>query len=245
MDKAFKKLALDVLHISEAHKARRSAERRRFLVAARKKLVNDLYTAHQRTLPPISWSHLPNEGVIFEDSPFAVFISSESNEIGQLPEGSVQSDLVPFLSSWMQARESSIYANPYARVASPNSTNLELAVNVFICPVCDMDRTKRHTSVLIGLNDLRSHFRCLDLPDTLDLVFSFEGLACALTLVGLLDMDPATATVDDLDARDARFFCETCEISWNRGVFGRQALTWRECVSRTIPTMSKINVTLT
>ncbi|EDR04345.1 uncharacterized protein LACBIDRAFT_330580 [Laccaria bicolor S238N-H82] len=203
---SFKKLALDVLYISEAHKVR-------------------------RTLPPISWSHLPNEAVFLEESPFAVFIASESNEIGQLPEGSVQSDLVPFLSSWMQARESEIYANPYARMASPNNTNLELAVNVFVCPICDIVGTTRHTSVLIGLKDLRSHFRCLESPDALNFNFSFEGLACVLTLVGLLDMDPATATVDDLDARDARFFCETCEISRNGGVSGKQALTWRECIS--------------
>ena len=35
-----------------------------------------------------------------------------------------------------------------------------------------------------------------------------DSIACALTLVGLLDMDPATAKdVDDLDAiGDARFF---------------------------------------
>jgi hypothetical protein len=183
--------------------------------------------------------------VIYEDSPFAAFIASESNEIGQLPEESVQSDLELFLSSWMQARERGIYANLYARMASPNSTNLDLAVNVFICPICDIDWTRRHTSVLIGLKDLRSHFRCLDFPLTLDFEVSFEGLACAVTLLGLLGMDPATATVDDLDARDARFFCETCEISWNRGVFGRQALTWRECVSRTVPRMSTIDVTLT
>ena len=52
--------------------------------------------------------------------------------------------------------------------------------------------------------------------------FSPEVLACALTIVGLLDMNPATAkAVNDLDAiGDARHFCETCKISWNRGVFG-------------------------
>ena len=186
--------------------------------------MDDRYRTHQKTLPPTSWPNLPNVEAIYECEPFAAFIASESKKVGQLPGGPVQSHLAPFLDSWMQVHESNIYA----RLESPYE-NLDLAVNVFVCASCEDDGIGCPASILIGLKDLRSHFKCIN--PQFEFQFSFAGRASALALIGLLGMDPKTATVNDLDARDARFFCEGCNISWNRGVLGRQALMWKECVS--------------
>ena len=189
--------------------------------------MGDRYRTHQMTLPPTSWPNLPKVEAIYEREPFAAFIASESNEVGVLPEELVQSHLAPFLDSWMHLHESNISA----RLEFPYM-NSDLAVNVFVCASCEDDGIRRPASILIGLKDLRSHFKCID--PQFEFRFSFAGRANALALVDLLGMDPKTVTVNDLDARDARFFCEGCNISWNRGAFGRQALTWRECVSRAI-----------
>jgi hypothetical protein len=235
LDQAYKQLALELLRTSEAHKIDRLEKQRRFLIFQRQNLVSDQYRTHQKTLLPTSWPNLPNVELVYEREPFATFISSESNEVGELPEELVQSHLVPFLDSWMQAHES----NVYPRLESPYE-NLDLAVNVFVCASCEDDGTRRTASILIGLKDLRSHFKCID--PLLEFRFSFTGRASALALVDLLGIDPKTATVNDLDARDARFFCEGCDISWSRGVLGRQALTWRECVSRAILMIPKANL---
>ena len=143
---------------------------------------------------------------------------------GVLSEEPVQNHLAAFLDSWMQMHESNIYA----RLEFPYG-NLDLAVNVFVCASCEDD--------LIGLKDLRSHFKCIG--PKFDFRFSFAGRARALALVDLLGMDPKTATANILDASDARFFCEGCK---NRGAFGHQALTWRECVSRAILLISKADM---
>ena len=189
--------------------------------------MGDRYRTYQKTLPPTSWPNFPNVEVIYEREPFATFIASESNEVGVLPEELVQSHLTSFLDSWLQMHESNIFA----RLESPYE-NLDLAVNVFVCASCEDD--------LIGVKDLRSHFKCIG-PQS-EFQFNFAGRASALALVDLLGMDPKTATVNYLNARDARFFCEGCNISWNQGVLGRPAFTWRECVSRTILIMPKADM---
>ena len=197
--------------------------------------MGDRYRTHQQTLPPTLWPNLPRVEAIYERKPYAAFIASESNEVGELPEEPVQNHLAPFLDSWMQMHESNISAS----LESPYG-DLDLAVNVFVCASCEDDGIRRPASILIGLKDLRSHFKCIG--PQFEFRFSFPGRASALALVDLLDMDPKTATVDILDARDARFFCEGCNISWNRGAFGRQALTWRECASRAILLISKADM---
>ena len=227
MDQAYKQLALELLRTSEAHKIDRLEKQRRSLIFQRQKLVGDRYRTHRKTLPASLWLNLPKVEEIYEREPFAAFIASESNEIGVLPEELVQSRLAPLLDSWMQMHESNIYA----RLESPYE-NLDLAVNVFVCGYCADGGIIRLGSILIGLKDLRSHFKCIG--RRYEFRLSFTGRASALALVDLLDMDPKTATVNVLDARDARFFCEECSMSWNRGAFGREALTWRECVSRAI-----------
>ena len=161
------------------------------------------YRTYQKILPSTSWPNLPNAEVIYEREPFAASTASESNEVGVLPEEPVQNHLAAFLDSWMQMHESNIYAR-----LEFSHENLDLAVNVFVCASCKDD--------LIGLKDLRSHFKCIG--PQFEFRFSFTGRASALALVDLLDMDPKTATVNLMDARDARFFCEGCNISWNEGV---------------------------
>ncbi|EDR07646.1 uncharacterized protein LACBIDRAFT_327520 [Laccaria bicolor S238N-H82] len=214
-----KQLALELLRTSETHKIDRLEKQRWFLIFYRQKV----------TLPPTSWPNLPNVEAIYEHEPFAAFIASESKEVGKLPEETVQTHLAPFLDSWMQVHESNILA----RLESPYE-NLDLAANVFICASCESedDCTRRRTSILIGLENLRAHFKCID-PQC-EFRFSISGRAVALALLDLLGMDPKTVTVSILDARDARFFCEGCDVSWKRGVLGRQPLTWRECISHVI-----------
>ncbi|EDR04454.1 uncharacterized protein LACBIDRAFT_304523 [Laccaria bicolor S238N-H82] len=224
---SYKQLALALLRASEAHKIGRLEKERRPLIFQRQKLVEDRYHTYQKTLPPTSWPNLPRVNVVYEWEPFSAFIASESNEVGVLPEEPVQSHLTPFLDAWMQTHQSNIYA----RLEAPYE-NMDLAVNVFVCASCEGRFNRRHASIPIGLKDLRSHFKCIG--PQFGFRFSSAGRASALALVDLLGMDPKTATVNDLDARDARFFCEGCDISWDRRVLGRQALKWRECISHVI-----------
>jgi hypothetical protein len=235
LDQAYKQLALEMLRTSDAHKIDRLERERRFLVFQRQKLVGDRYRTHQKTLPPTSWPNLPNVEAIYEHEPFAAFIASELKEVGELPEGPIQSHLAPFIDSWWQIHESNIYASLESQYE-----NLDLAVNVFVCASCEDAGTRQPATILIGLKDLRSHFKCIN--PQFEFRFSFAGRVGALALVDLMGIDPKTATVNDLDARDARFFCEGCDFSWNRGVLGRQALTWRECVSLAILMIPKADL---
>ncbi|EDR04428.1 uncharacterized protein LACBIDRAFT_304475 [Laccaria bicolor S238N-H82] len=218
--RSYKQLALELLQTSEAHKIYRLERQQWSLTLQRQKLVGDWYHTHQKTLPPTSWPNLPKVEAIYKCEPFAAFIASESNEVGELPKELVQSHLAPFLDSWMQVHEH----NMSARLESLYE-NLDLAVNVFICASCEDDRIGCPPLVLIGLKDLRSHFKCID--SQFDFQFSAAGRANTLMLVDLLGMDLKTVTVNDLDTRDAQIFCEGCNVSWNSGV-ARQALMWRD-----------------
>ncbi|KAJ7192058.1 hypothetical protein B0H12DRAFT_1171893 [Mycena haematopus] len=144
----------------------------------------------------------------------------------------------------------------------PNSERdlerLDLATSVFTCLgswVGAMSVTAGRS--LIGWAGAGAHLRCRSLRTFWDRRphFAPEGAEAADALVRLVGLDPATATAEQMDGlcggelhtrartgkgagRDAdpdrRFLCLLCPVEVHRGVHGRRAMRWRECVQHTI-----------
>lgn len=60
--------------------------------------------------------------------------------------------------------------------------------------------------------------------------FSHEGSAAAITLISLAGLDISSATPSEMDQRDLRFFCRTCDPESYHGGHERQLYTWRTAV---------------
>lgn len=64
--------------------------------------------------------------------------------------------------------------------------------------------------------------------------FCSVGYAAASSLISQLGLDPDTATLEEVDAKDARFLCMNCPTKSHKRVQGRKAYTWRECVAHAV-----------
>lgn len=97
-----------------------------------------------------------------------------------------------------------------------------LATSVFECGRC--------RKALHGFDAISDHLHCPAPHDTMS--FSTSGATAVETLLKLLNMDPVTTLTGELDKLDHRFMCANCPVhaTGRRGVRGRYALRWRECV---------------
>ncbi|KAJ6473108.1 hypothetical protein C8R45DRAFT_1012259 [Mycena sanguinolenta] len=140
----------------------------------------------------------------------------------------------------------------------PDLDRLGLATSVFTCLgswVGAMSVTAGRS--LIGWAGAGAHLRCRSLRSFWDrrVHFASEGAEAAAALVRLVGLNPDTATAGQMDEfcggelhtgagagkgagggadLDRRFVCMLCPVEVHRGMHGRRAMRWRECVQHTI-----------
>lgn len=215
-------------------------KRRKRLVLERKKVVELRYTEYTKTLKPEQWTSimpLPEVYKLFDD-----FISSKDDVIGEISKKDALARFprltLQFMDSEVNRLASLLPKGTDHSVASMDCyARLNLATSVFGCRICQFG----HISgvALCGWTDICSHmnqksrepfFPRLPFPH-LKLDFNSVGYATSTSLIRSLGLDPGTTTTEQLDLIDARFFCGTCPILSIRGVRGRKAYTWTECMT--------------
>ncbi|EAU88880.2 hypothetical protein CC1G_12651 [Coprinopsis cinerea okayama7 len=110
---------------------------------------------------------------------------------------------------------------------------MSLATSVFSCHSC---KSGRHAALaIIGWDAACAHI-CGSHPSYFHTTWEFcsVGYAAAANIIRSLGLNPETATPEDLDKIDARFFCGNCPVTLHRKLRGRKAYTWRECVSHAV-----------
>ncbi|KAF5315850.1 hypothetical protein D9611_005055 [Ephemerocybe angulata] len=110
---------------------------------------------------------------------------------------------------------------------------MKRATAVFSCTSC---KAGRHSGLaVIGWDSACVHM-CGSYSHYFHMGWEFcsVGYAAAASLVRQLGLDPDTATPEEVDALDARFFCGNCPVKTHKKVQGRKAYTWRECVMHAV-----------
>ncbi|KAF9528094.1 hypothetical protein CPB83DRAFT_356333 [Crepidotus variabilis] len=131
---------------------------------------------------------------------------------------------------------------------------LELATSVFSCPPCEAEvKCASDASAVVGWNELKNHLHCsparekassttptpstsavkdkVATPLELPLRADKGGARDAISLLRLLALDPLTTTAEDMDKLDPRFLCMCCSPETSKGLTGRRAMGWRECLA--------------
>ncbi|KAK7053705.1 hypothetical protein R3P38DRAFT_1464714 [Favolaschia claudopus] len=131
---------------------------------------------------------------------------------------------------------------------------LKLATSVFTCLGSWVGRMSVTAGrALIGWAGAGAHLRCRSLRNYWERRphYAAEGAATAAALLRLVDLDPAVTTAKQMDevcggelrgcgvqgktgGPDKRFVCLLCPVEACRGVRGRRAMRWRECVQHFI-----------
>jgi len=231
----------------------RLADERKELLQKRQKLVDDMY--HQYATSRFAaemWSSLPPAEVVRELKYFKRFISSESEEVGDLLAERSAEQLDAFIDTSFEKPKKvltmvSLLANGKKKAEGDDCwfEVLELATAVFSCPPCDADaETASEAAALVGWSELKNHLYCALPKDKASTTMAHErkgkpefplranknGTKDALSLLKLLELDPSTTTAEELDKLDPRFLCMCCPREASKSQIGRKAMKWRESV---------------
>jgi hypothetical protein len=213
-----------------------NAQKRKRLILERKDVVKSCYTEYSRTLKPEQWTSIMPLHEVFKDTLFKDFIFSEADVIREI---SKKDALARFPQLTLEFMDSQVYrlasllpGGADHSVASIDCyARLNLATSVFDCRLCQFHDISG--VALCGWTNICSHMNQKS-PESsvphLRLEFNSVGSATSLSLIRSLGLDPGTTTPEQLDLIDARFFCGTCPILSMRGIRGRKAYTWTECV---------------
>ncbi|KZV99509.1 hypothetical protein EXIGLDRAFT_762603 [Exidia glandulosa HHB12029] len=106
---------------------------------------------------------------------------------------------------------------------------LNLATTVFSCTSCRLDEIRKHDHYpyVVAHVHLYHPNRCRGVWSPADLEFNGRGRDIIADLVRISGLNPATATCQDMDIRDARIVCGAC---YEDGPYNASAMTWWRCV---------------
>lgn len=240
---------------ADAAKARHVDEKKD-LLQKRQKLVDDMYHkfANSRFTTDM-WSSLPPADVIRELDYFKDFINSETEEVGELSEERSIDQLNAFIeTSFEKPKRALTFASLLTTGKMKDYLGngherefdvLELATSIFSCPPCEAEaKAPSEASAVVGWSELKNHLYCttskektsvpqdkkgksrLEIPLRADK----GGTKDAVSLLKMLGLDPSTTTAEHLDILNPRFLCLCCPREVSKGVAGRKAMSWRECV---------------
>jgi hypothetical protein len=206
----------------------------------RQNIVKSYYTEYRKTLKPEQWAYVPPLHQIFRDSLFSDFLSSKADPMAELSRENALARFPRLVSEFMDAQVSRLVLllpeETEGAIAPMDScARVNLATSVFFCKVCFDSQLCGvalcgWTNICPHMSNSRPSYDFSKLYH-MNLRFDPVGRSAACSLIRCLGLDPATTTPEHLDLIDARFFCETCPISSVRGVRGRKAFKWMECVS--------------
>ncbi|KAJ7124419.1 hypothetical protein C8R44DRAFT_875455 [Mycena epipterygia] len=252
--KHWKKARPYVLPLVDAARHARLAHERTLLIKTRSRVVVLAASHILRTAPRETWAYNPPAYAIEAFAPLRELIHDPSDtpladDDQRLAEALV--GLPAFVEEWRNDKRqliASLLPSPstsYA-VEAPDVRRLQLATSVFTCLGSWVGPTAVTAGrSLIGWEGAGAHLRCRSLQRFWDRRphFAPEGAAAARELVRLVGLDPETTTAAQMDRlcgngkegeEEKRFLCALCPTQGRKGIRGRPAMRWRECVQHTI-----------
>ncbi|KAJ7775650.1 hypothetical protein DFH07DRAFT_87474 [Mycena maculata] len=252
--KRWNKARPHVLPLVGVARSERLRRERKELVDSRTSAVAEAASHVLRTAPPKTWAYVPPFYTIHSFAPLRTLIDDPSDARLTSQDARLADALVglpAFVEAW-RAEKRALLASLLppavdADVATPADVRrLELATSVFTCLgswVGGMTVTAGRS--LIGWEGAGAHLRCRSLARFWDHRphYAPEGAAAARELVRLVGLDPETTTAAEMDRLcgdgregngEKRFLCVLCPTEGYKGVRGRRAMRWRECVQHTI-----------
>ncbi|EDR15994.1 uncharacterized protein LACBIDRAFT_291826 [Laccaria bicolor S238N-H82] len=212
-------------------------QKRKRLVLERKRQVKLCYTEYSKTLKSEQWTSIMPLHEVFKDAFFNNFVSSEADVVGDISKKDALALFPQLTLKFMDSQVNRLASllpegTDYFVPSMDCYSRLNLATSVFGCRLCQFG----HISgvALCGWTNICSHInqksrKYASFPH-LKIEFNPDDCATSASLIRSLGLDPATTTQEQLDLIDARFFCGSCPILSMRGVRGRKAYTWTECV---------------
>lgn len=236
-------------------KVERIARERKQLIDSRKQVVKDIYSSYKKKLVPTQWAYHPQDDQVYDFEGIAALINDPSasniepshhrealEKLPSLIEAFNEEKRAILLSLVTRKDSSSDISNDIAGTSS--STCLELATSIFQCstvgcqlrerPLIACQRAICHSCDAHRGRGYGYHYNLLP---TLTPAFTFSnrGSTAVESLAVLLALDARAAVPADYDRKAARFVCLNCTLLSRAGIHGRDALTWRDCVSILCP----------
>ncbi|KAJ7661314.1 hypothetical protein DFH06DRAFT_988156 [Mycena polygramma] len=261
--KRWNKARPHILPLVAAARTARLERERQARVTQRTRAVGIAASHVLRTAPAQSWAYVPPQYTITSMPPLRALIH-DASEAALADDDARLADallaLPAFVEGWCVEKRALLVsllpppagAGCTSACASDSSDSgvtpatdlgerrLDLATSVFTCLGSWVDRTRITAGrALIGWEGAGPHLRCGSLRSFWEhrVHYAPEGAAAAGALVRLVGLDPERATAAEMDvgrAVERRFVCMLCPAEARRGVHGRRAMRWRECVQHTI-----------
>ncbi|KAJ7199760.1 hypothetical protein GGX14DRAFT_661100 [Mycena pura] len=234
-----------IIPIVSYAKAQRLVRERELLISKRADAVRRAAILPLRTrVADSQHAHYPPPHTITAFPPLAQLINDPSDtplaaEDPRLHSALALPDARTFIAAWCAETQARLAALlPAADAAADPPQALERATSVFVALGEGGWSVPAGTGVpVIGWAEVRAIVNWRHRPPDGDserhFQFSALGSASSCALAVQLEMDPAYATIAQMDAADARFVCANCPSGMS-GRQGRAALRWRECVSHDI-----------
>ncbi|KAL0580727.1 hypothetical protein V5O48_001285 [Marasmius crinis-equi] len=217
--------------VIEGHAQRRLREERMELV---RRTIDDF----RKTLSPMKWRYWPPESLLHGTGPFRDLTELSpacTDNIG-VEEACEKGRalLRPLIDDWLSGVLKRL-RNEARKAGTAESTStvdpLQLSTAVFQCskhPVHD-------GHCLIGWESVALHLRFNDMHNdgvSSHISFFRKGSNVVRALLRLLNLDAATTLAKDLDARDDRFVCLSCEETRARVGYNRREAVVHKVTSR-------------
>lgn len=216
-------------------------------------ILQGQYSTYKSALPPSAWAYLPRIRELCQFPQVASILDASPDvPVNTTIFDDIMEPLNELISSWSNHKrtelsemvESSLPSTDAAVVNStvPVVDRLERAATVFTCNGSGCSAKDR---VLVSIKGALVHgcvtsqrrysfFRWQqpeDLEDGTKITFSPRLSAAAASIIETAGLNPLTVLPSDLDTKVVRFVCLQCPPQKHGYVFGRKAMSWRQCVS--------------
>ncbi|KAJ7089066.1 hypothetical protein C8R44DRAFT_990908 [Mycena epipterygia] len=231
--KVWNRVRSNIIPLVAGARTERLEREHNILVERRKEVVAAATFGALRTpVPGLTHACYPPPHTITNFSPLVELVNDPSDEELSPDDPRLVAALAEapaFVDAWcleQQTLLASLLPDADTMSVAPAAHILARATSVFHCP------DPNGMATAIGWDEARANLhwcRGRRFTDNRGVEFCTHGSAAAGTLALLLGMDPATATIAQMDAADARFVCGNCPVMLQSKT-GRPALRWRECV---------------
>jgi hypothetical protein len=166
---------------------------------------------------------------------FQLYIGQDIDYVVKFPENEAEEIIRNTAKDWIKARQARLTRLCLEYEEKPDGeVNLDLAKQVFVCIQCQLlDEQWRTGAAICGSDKCITHMCHPRSNRHLAFQFSKRGRDVVVALMEGLGLDPNTTTAREMDELDLRFFCESCShaVAHRKGVHGKKAYMWTECVS--------------
>lgn len=223
-----------------ARQRRRESEDRA-IRQTRRQILDRLFKAYKMTLPPAQWKYLPTTAILSGLQPFRDVIEADaSTVVAEADLRPCMENIADVLTAAKDALKTRLIERAVASHRPPEDSDgtsaeggcqleplqiFELATTVFKCNSCQ--------KAVYGWDEITSHFCSVgdhgihesaspfyghpttiyNLEYPYEFRFSTETIHAVRNVIKAAGLDPASATVAEMDAKDLRFTCVQCNDS--------------------------------